>query len=467
MRYFFFFFLLTSASVKAGNPTIQAKNIKLIEKSCSSIRIAWSPGNGEFCLVTCRPAWRPKADPEDNQFFSINNHYGKGAAIGFGEENYTIFFGTDSSVLVYGLFEDSTYIFQVYAVNAPPYNYLVANSPTVTISTYTMKLDIKSEVIQKCKSKNNTEFKVLLTVPFKISGYLWTSNDTTVYGDSIRNISFKHSGFQTTEVKVMPDKGCLEQSKKKTVFIIPGVKYGEIKAKNAACIFNNVLLFDSIDFDMVSKSSYSRKWLVPNGDTFTTSRIIQNFTLPGKYKFTEIIYTFVDNKPTNCSDTFTSYIIFRDLPKFSLLSDTCIKNGDSLTIYGPSGMISYLWSDSSELKSLKLKSAGHFYLNVIDSFGCTYTDSVIIDTCQVLVNTVKKNSKIQLFRAFPIPANETLYIQTSLDCYNISLFNNLGRKEYMGQNCRQIQTNTLPSGIYYLRFSARGYSETIAVQIIH
>ncbi len=468
MRLWLLILFASAFPLKAGKPTQQASNVHVIEKRCNSIRIAWSPGNGEFCLVTCRPAWRPKIDPIDSQMIFPSTRYGNGTSLGFGDENYCVYVGSDSQVNVYGMFEDSSYVFQVYAINAPPFYFFTDNAPADTVRTYTMKLSAKTEVLNACRNRNQTILTAIPQTPFKVTGYEWYVDDTMYLGDSVFKYKFLESGYVTAVVKVLPDMSCANQYTSTVAFIIPGVINGRIMAQSSACIRTPVIIKDTINFDLVSRASYTRKWFTPDGKVFTTSKVIQSFDTAGEYVFKEIIYTSIDGEETICSDTFSSKVKIYNPPVFKLVTDSCLKRNDSLKIEGPPKMLHYLWHDSSTASHFWLRKADTIYVRVTDSIGCISSDTIGVDTCWVDPTLDYNSPQLQpIFEVYPIPASEYLYIQTSQMCFNWSLVNILGKTVATGQNQREIGITQLSEGIYHLVIKTQDAEVVQKVQILH
>lgn len=52
--------------------------------------------------------------------------------------------------------------------------------------------------------------------------------------------------------------------------------------------------------------------------------------------------------------------------------------GETDTLYGPAGYVSYMWSDSSTGQNLAVSEAGQYYLTVMDSNGCFGTDTTLV-----------------------------------------------------------------------------------------
>ena len=461
------FFLGCSFGLMAANPTVQASNVLLVNRTCRSAAIHWTTGNGQYSLVTCRPHWQPKNDPIDGQVFFVNSFYGKGSS--GGDENYGVFFGTDSNVNISGLLEDSVYIIQVYAVNAPPFQYFSGNPPTLKVQTYKLSFSISAIVENACRGKNKVNFKLNAKGPPELNHYLWLFPDSVFSSQNQMERHFKRSGFVTVSAKLLPDYGCKEQKSSKTIYIIPGINYASILAQNAACILQKVILKDTIDFDLVSGAGYTRKWIVPSGDSFKTSKIIQTFSKPGLYTFKEIIYSNFNNGFTGCSDTFSSVVRIYDNPKLKLNGDTCISDFEPLKWVAPLGFLHYNWQEKSQLPFYFLQQPGWIKLTVTDSNACMATDSVFVPKCNEPVYLKWQNlaNLENNYSAFPNPANQNLYIQTNVLDFEVFLFNTSGTLVYNGFNKHTIPLANLKDGVYALTIKGKQGFFSNQIHILH
>jgi hypothetical protein len=67
--------------------------------------------------------------------------------------------------------------------------------------------------------------------------------------------------------------------------------------------------------------------------------------------------------------------------KFSLGSDAEFCEGGVYTILGPGALTGYIWNDTaSTLQNLKVTEAGTYTLTAFNSFGCQYSDTIIVTT---------------------------------------------------------------------------------------
>ncbi len=99
-----------SSFITAFEPTVQASNISFPKVAARSMRIKWTPGNGEGSIVVLRTGSR--VDPADATDYTANPDFSLGEDIGSG--NIVVYKGSGNMVLVNGLTELTTYTVAIY-----------------------------------------------------------------------------------------------------------------------------------------------------------------------------------------------------------------------------------------------------------------------------------------------------------------------------------------------------------------
>ena len=173
------------------------------------------------------------------------------------------------------------------------------------------------------------------------------------------------------------------------------------------------------------------------------------------------IYSYVfysNNCPTINSDSVLAIVNL--LPSASLGNDTTICDNQSISLNASSGMLSYLWStgDTSQYISIdsSLGLSQNIILNIIDSNGCTNTDSISIlfTNCTGLGEILDQDLKI-----FPNPVSNQLHIEFIKEeqSATIRVFDIQGhtvlRKAFQNTKSISLNTSNLSSGVYYLEVS--------------
>ena len=94
----------------ATEPTVQASNITFPKVAAQSMRIQWTPGNGEGSIVVLRTG--AKIEPLDSTDYTANPDFTLGEDIGSG--NIVVYKGSGSVVVVNGLTASTTYTVAIY-----------------------------------------------------------------------------------------------------------------------------------------------------------------------------------------------------------------------------------------------------------------------------------------------------------------------------------------------------------------
>lgn len=124
--------LLVYSSLQAATePTVPASNIALDVVASRSLRITWTPGDGEGSLVTLRTQGTAAVPPVDLSDYIADPDYSLAPETSSGSQNYVVYKSTSRSVIVSGLAANVTYTIAVYPWNGTgaDTNYLQAGAP--------------------------------------------------------------------------------------------------------------------------------------------------------------------------------------------------------------------------------------------------------------------------------------------------------------------------------------------------
>lgn len=367
-------------AIRAFAISIPSKNIVVVAKSCKYMEIKWNRGDGQLCLVTCSKSWQKTGYPTDGGSFTPNSYFGQGADVG--NENYVVFSGIDSTANIYGLEEDSAYTVRIFEFDYNPFVYYTSNFPSVTDSTETLKIVNSSHaVLDSCRYRNRVKFDIATRSDFSILHYNLILSDTNIEfnGSTIEHIN--HSGTVKYKIQIEPDHECKNQFVSDTFYIIPGSQSASFKAVSPGCLLDENLYDADVENDKITKSSFTRKWIFDNGDSYTTKSVLRYFndTLP--QQTTLVMYTFLNGKFTGCSDTFGWTYKLNPSPVFELGNDTCLVSGNLLKLTAPIVGSKYIWNGNQSNATYYAKDTGFTTLKIINNFGCSYSDSVHIAYC--------------------------------------------------------------------------------------
>lgn len=116
-------------------PTVPASAPVIVSGLSSSIQVAWTRGNGAYCIVICRAGAAVSAPPVDGIAYIANAVFGTSSTTAPGE--FVVYSGTGNTVTVTGLLANTTYHFAVYEMNSTGCNtnYLTANPALISGTT--------------------------------------------------------------------------------------------------------------------------------------------------------------------------------------------------------------------------------------------------------------------------------------------------------------------------------------------
>jgi hypothetical protein len=107
----------------------------------------------------------------------------------------------------------------------------------------------------------------------------------------------------------------------------------------------------------------------------------------------------------------------------------------------------------------------------------TYIDFIVFPPIDLPLAVQQPESSLQYIAAYPNPCNDVLHVCMAAkenSSYSLTVLNQLGQtvnipvsgKLIAGKNTVDIQTNSLPAGIYYLQIKTQSSSETLKVIVI-
>lgn len=98
-----------------GAPSVQASDLQFSAVGPTSVTLSWSNGDGERRLVFAREGGPVSFTPQDGVWYDRDEAFGTSTE--YGDGNYSVYMGSDSSVSVTGLDPETAYHFQVFEFN--------------------------------------------------------------------------------------------------------------------------------------------------------------------------------------------------------------------------------------------------------------------------------------------------------------------------------------------------------------
>ncbi|MBL0341721.1 MAG: T9SS type A sorting domain-containing protein [Bacteroidetes bacterium] len=260
-----------------------------------------------------------------------------------GGVNYTYDFGDGTTVpgpnATYSYLADGNYTVQLFAddgagcVDSVALNVLVYQQPPFSLASDSIICDGDS---------------LDLDAGTGFTTYLWS--------DSTSNQILTVGATGSYSVIVTDQNGCsATDSIDVTVILAPLVALGP----DTTLCFGSSLI--------IAAPAGEASYLWSTGDTTETITV----TAPG-------VYAVQVANTTGCSASDTIDVFFNAPLVIALGADTALCQGDTLTLDAGAGFSSYLWSDASLLQTLSVSASGTYFVDVVDSLGCTANDTIEI-----------------------------------------------------------------------------------------
>ncbi len=199
-------------------PTMAASNFTFPTSACDTVDLNFSKGNGDGRLVIAKEDAMVDALPMDGFTYLADNTLGIGSLLG--ANNFVIYDGTDSSVTIKGLKQNTMYHVSVFEYNQNPNKFYNTTVPAID-STTTTAVTTSSITGSTNTFVNTTEnYSVTSTSG---STYLWTvTNGTITSGAGTNSITVNWGstiGLGTVSVIETNARGCEGDSVNQSVNI--------------------------------------------------------------------------------------------------------------------------------------------------------------------------------------------------------------------------------------------------------
>lgn len=180
--------------------------------------------------------------------------------------------------------------------------------------------------------------------------YIWSTGETTP------QIYVNSSNVYSVTVS---DEICSDSASKKIIFL------------NASIINGDTLICEGDSINLTATASGGEienvSYLWSNGDTTAVTYVTPSTTTIYSVTVTCLGVECVDQVIVTVSDG-----------AFSLGPDTSVCTGNTITISGPSGVQSYLWSNNSTTQTISPVNTGRYWLEAVSADGCHFRDTIDI-----------------------------------------------------------------------------------------
>ncbi len=233
----------------------------------------------------------------------------------------------------------------------------IASNDTLhfTINTYGFPTTTVSSDSTICEGSS-----VTLTVTGN-GTFLWNTNDTTA------SISVSPNSSQDYIVTTTDSNNCsVSDTVSITVNSLPVISFN-VPDTSIACQGTPLGI------------------IVSGGDTYLWNT--NDTTASISVTPTDTTFFSVDVTLNGCSAS-DSILVNLITPTYTLIPDTFVCYGDSITLFADNGN-SYIWStgDSTESANILPLTTAEYYVTITDGYGCTFTDSILVDVHPIPVVT--------------------------------------------------------------------------------
>lgn len=186
-----------------------------------------------------------------------------------------------------------------------------------------------------------------------------------------------------------------------------------------------------------------------------------------------IAYTSLPNGmiDTNLNnDTLNHVIMVYSLPVVNLGPDTILQSNQSILLDAGTIYNSYLWStgDTNQTLLVNIGNSGlgqsDYWVKVVDSNGCTGTDTISILFVTGIENAMMENH----INIYPNPTQDFVYIQSNQPINSIFIYNTIGqivKTITCNQNKLRLSLSDLPKGLYLVKIETKNGAYTEKLEL--
>lgn len=355
------FVLLTAYHGYAARPTVHTSNITTNGLQCKEVRLNWVNGDGAARLIIAKEGALPSYTPQDGQQYTADPTFGFSAEYGTG--NYIVYNANGTNfVTIYGLQPGKTYYFAVYEHdnNGTGTEYFTTGAPSVSVTTYDIRLDFTSRVIDSCQMTNSFEFTNTSISSIPGISYKFDFGNGTSTSSPVTH-KFNGSGFvPVTLYPVTNITGC-PSLLTKTVKIFPK-KLGTIDKttfKDTQCLENNYFEVTSKPPVQPFPMGVTYRWWFGDGDSLNFPKMKKSYKTSGTFNVMLELTAMSFAKITACKDTLFFPVTVLPSPVGNItINDTfqCLQHNGFVFNNPDNSLKDYKWyfgdNDSSNLKSV-------------------------------------------------------------------------------------------------------------------
>lgn len=386
--------MLAAYELHAARPTVHSSSLSSNQLQCNSVKINWVSGDGAARVIVAKEGSLPTYTPQDGTVYSGDPSFGGSLEYpSTGDGNFIVYNANGTNfVTVTNLKPGRTYYFVIYEHdnNGNSTEYLTSGAPSISVTTYDIRLDFSFRVIDSCQMTNSFEFTNLSTSTIPGISYRFDFGNGTSTNSPVTH-SFTGGGYKNVILSpVTPVTGC-PNTFSRNVKIFPK-KIGTIDPKT----FQDTQCLEGNFFEVQSQSpvqpfpmGVTYRWWFGDGDSSNFPKMRKRYLTSGTFNVMLELTATSYSKPTNCKDTLFFPLTVLPSPVGNIqINDTfqCLKHNGFIFDNPDNTLVFYKWyfgdNDSSSQKTVTHKYDDTGTYNVMHvafaNTGCQGRDTIEI-----------------------------------------------------------------------------------------
>lgn len=182
-------------------PSVKAGSLQSSSTFCSQTSVSWTNGDGVARLVVVSEGSSVTSLPVNNTYYIGDARYGYGSSLG--PDQYVVYNGTASSVVIENLVKNTTYYISIFEYNGGGvlFQYKVDDYPEISIKTKNITSDFSIDDSYQCENVNLSNFTSSATQDASSAlSYKWSFGDGNTA--TTQNASHSYATYKIYEVSL-------------------------------------------------------------------------------------------------------------------------------------------------------------------------------------------------------------------------------------------------------------------------
>ena len=307
------FFILSN--LFGAKPTVPASQLYISNKTCTSMTLNWTSGNGAARLLIVREDLACNFTPADSVVFIANSNFkGSNEYPTTGGGNYILYNGGGMNYAqINNLKSGHTYHFSLIEYNN--FNnpeYLSSNASTYNDSTYYINYNFTTLALDSCERNNLFRITNTSKSNFPNIKYRFTFSGNGISDSNTIDKHFTGNGYKGVQIQATNSPLGCPNILSKTVKIFPK----KVVNLDFSTLKNDTQYFDGNYFEVrttpiVPNFPMSNNYLWEfEKDSFSTFPLLRySYKREGVFDVKLITTVLVNNKATGCKDTQTFRLV--------------------------------------------------------------------------------------------------------------------------------------------------------------